>query len=195
MDNIFYDSTFVTSEERFVKHKQTGRVIWLTGLSGSGKSTLAKNLERFLFNNNKLVCVLDGDNLRHGINSNLTFSEEDRTENIRRTAEIAAIISNLGYIVIVCLISPLAKDRELANNIISNKNIEFKELYISTSIETCESRDVKGLYKKVREGKINNFTGIDSPYESPTNPFLTIDTSQETVNNCIDLIINKLQLL
>lgn len=192
MDNIFFDNNFVSKPEREQKYKQKGCVLWFTGLSGSGKSTLAKQIERILFDQNKLVCVLDGDNLRHGINSNLKFTLEDRAENIRRTSEIAAILSNLGYITLVCLISPLIKERTIAKQLINNYGITFKEIYISTPIETCEKRDVKGLYKKARSGEILNFTGIDSPYEIPESPDITLDTTNANIAHSVNSILSQL---
>jgi adenylyl-sulfate kinase len=195
MNNIFFDNSYVTRQERETKYKQKGKVLWFTGLSGSGKTTIAKAVERDLFEKNTFVCVLDGDNLRHGINSDLKFSLEDRAENIRRTAEIAALLAELGYVVLVCLISPLIKERSTARKIIEHKQIQFLEVYISTPLQICEQRDVKGLYKKARQGEILNFTGIDSPYEIPTEPDINIDTTSFNVSESYSFVIQNIGLL
>lgn len=155
---------------------QRSRVLWLTGLSGSGKSTLAQLLERRMFNEGYLVQVLDGDNIRAGINNNLGFSLEDRQENIRRIAEIAALYLHTGVITICSFISPTIAIRDYAKSIIGEN--DFLEIYINAPLEVCEGRDVKGLYKKARAGAIPGFTGIDSPYEPPLNPALEIKTDQ-----------------
>ncbi len=155
---------------------QRSRVLWLTGLSGSGKSTLAQLLERRMYNEGYLVQVLDGDNIRAGINNNLGFSLEDRQENIRRIAEIAALYLHTGVITICSFISPTIAIRDYAKSIIGAN--DFLEIYINAPLEVCEGRDVKGLYKKARAGAIPGFTGIDSPYEPPLNPALEIKTDQ-----------------
>lgn len=155
---------------------QRSRVLWLTGLSGSGKSTLAQLLERRMFNEGYLVQVLDGDNIRAGINNNLGFSLEDRQENIRRIAEIATLYLHTGVITICSFISPTIAIRDYAKSIIGAN--DFLEIYINAPLEVCEGRDVKGLYKKARAGAIPGFTGIDSPYEPPLNPALEIKTDQ-----------------
>ena len=153
---------------------QRSKVVWFTGLSGSGKSTIAQHLERKLHNNGYVAQVLDGDNIRSGINRNLGFSIEEREENIRRIAEVAKLYLNSGIITLNSFISPTKHIRNLAKNIIGD--IDFLEVYVNAPIETCEARDVKGLYKKARAGEITGFTGIDSPYEPPTKPFLEIKT-------------------
>lgn len=163
-------------EERQLRLGQRSKVLWLTGLSGSGKSTIATQLERTLFENGFFAQVLDGDNIRTGINNNLSFSMEDRMENIRRIAEISKLYLNSGVIVINCFISPTVAIREFARNIIGPG--DFLEIYINAPLEICESRDVKGLYQKARKGELKEFTGIDSPYEAPEHPAFEIRTDQ-----------------
>ena len=153
---------------------QGGCVIWLTGLSGSGKSTIARELEQRLVKEGRFAYVLDGDNVRHGLNRDLGFSAEDRKENIRRIGEVAHLFADAGAIAIVAFISPYQADRDLARQIADKR--PFIEAYVSTGLETCEQRDVKGLYAKARAGEIKDFTGISAPYEAPENPELTIDT-------------------
>ena len=169
-------------------------MIWFTGLSGSGKSTIAIALERELQKRGLLCRILDGDNIRSGINNNLGFSEEDRVENIRRIAEIGKLFVDTGIITIAAFISPNNDIREMAANIIGKEN--FLEIFVSTPIEECERRDVKGLYAKARRGEIKNFTGISAPFEAPANPALSIDTSKlsvkESVNKLLELILPKI---
>ena len=170
-------------------------MIWFTGLSGSGKSTLAIALERELQKRGLLCRILDGDNIRSGINNNLGFSAEDRVENIRRIAEIGKLFVDTGIITIAAFISPSNDLRELASEIIGKDN--FMEIYVSTPIEECERRDVKGLYAKARKGEIKNFTGISAPFEVPEHPDLAIDTAklsvEESVNELLELILPKVQ--
>ena len=174
--------------------KQHSVMIWFTGLSGSGKSTIAIALERELQKRGLLCRILDGDNIRSGINNNLGFSEEDRVENIRRIAEIGKLFVDTGIITIAAFISPNNDIREMAANIIGKEN--FLEIFVSTPIEECERRDVKGLYAKARRGEIKNFTGISAPFEAPANPTLSIDTSklsvEESVNKLLELILPKI---
>lgn len=174
--------------------KQHSVMIWFTGLSGSGKSTIAIALERELQKRGLLCRILDGDNIRSGINNNLGFSEEDRVENIRRIAEIGKLFVDTGIITIAAFISPNNDLREMAANIIGKEN--FLEIFVSTPIEECERRDVKGLYAKARRGEIKNFTGISAPFEAPENPALSIDTSklsvEESVNKLLELILPKI---
>ena len=169
-------------------------MIWFTGLSGSGKSTIAIALERELQKRGLLCRILDGDNIRSGINNNLGFSEEDRVENIRRIAEIGKLFVDTGIITIAAFISPNNDIREMAANIIGKEN--FLEIFVSTPIEECERRDVKGLYAKARRGEIKNFTGISAPFEAPANPALSIDTSklsvEESVNKLLELVLPKI---
>lgn len=163
-------------------------MIWFTGLSGSGKSTLAIALERELQNRGLLCRILDGDNIRSGINNNLGFTAEDRVENIRRIAEIGKLFVDTGVITIAAFISPNNELREMASNIIGKEN--FVEVYISTPIEECEKRDVKGLYAKARRGEIKNFTGISAPFEAPQNAALSIDTSKHNVKESVDMLLD-----
>lgn len=185
----------LSRKEREQRLGQCGRVLWLTGLSGAGKSTLAEALERSLFEDGFLPQVLDGDNIRAGINNNLGFSLEDRHENIRRIAEVARLYAHSGLIAITAFISPTIAMRELARQIIGED--DFVEIYISTSLEVCEQRDTKGLYAKARRGELKNFTGIDSPYEPPPAPWVSVDTqllSPEESLACIkNAILPRLQ--
>ena len=173
--------------------KQHSVMIWFTGLSGSGKSTIAIALERELQKRGLLCRILDGDNIRSGINNNLGFSAEDRIENIRRIAEIGKLVVDTGIITIAAFISPNNDIREMAANIIGKE--DFMEIYVSTPIEECERRDVKGLYAKARKGEIKNFTGISAPFEAPQHPALSLDTSklsvEESVNKLLELILPR----
>lgn len=169
--------------------QEKGKVLWFTGLSGSGKSTIAIHLAHIFTNNGILCKVLDGDTLRTGLNSNLGFSDEDRSENIRRTAEVAKMFSEMGVTVIVAFITPTQAMRSLARNIC---NESFVEIYINSSLEVCEKRDTKGLYAKARTGAIKNFTGISSPYEVPTNSDIEINTEGEDINICLDKLMDSL---
>ena len=173
---------------------QRSKVIWLTGLSGAGKTTLGHNLEMDLNKRGFLTQILDGDNIRNGINKNLGFSEEDRYENIRRIAEVSKLFLNAGIICINSFISPTENIRNMAKEIIGYD--DFIEIYLNAPLEVCEQRDVKGLYKKAREGKIKNFTGIDAAYEEPVNPDLEIRTDELSIENsvkkCLDLILPKI---
>lgn len=164
------------------------KVIWLTGLSGAGKSTIADELIKRLVDKNRRAYNLDGDKLRSGINQDLSFSESDRKENIRRTAEIAKLFCNADADVVVSLISPYIIDRNQAKSIIGQDR--FIEVHIHCAIDECEKRDPKGLYKKFRAGEINNFTGFDSPYEKPINPNIFLDTQKFTVDECVKMILN-----
>ena len=175
--------------------KQHSVMIWFTGLSGSGKSTIAIALERELHKRGLLCRILDGDNIRSGINNNLGFTEADRIENIRRIAEVSKLFVDTGIITIAAFISPSNDIREMAANIIGKDY--FLEVYVSTPIEECERRDVKGLYAKARRGEIKNFTGISAPFEAPAHPALTLDTSalslEESVNKLLELILPRIQ--
>ncbi|MFC2107543.1 adenylyl-sulfate kinase [Bacteroidota bacterium] len=176
-------------KERFLN--QHSLVIWLTGLSGSGKTTIAKGIERVLYEKGHLAQVLDGDNIRSGINSNLKFSEEDRLENIRRISEVSKLYINSGIITINSFISPTEEIRQMAIDIIGKEN--FFEIFVNAPLEVCEKRDVKGLYKKAREGKIKDFTGISSPFEIPVNADLEIRTDllevEEAIKKCMEKIL------
>ena len=176
----------VNREEREQRLQQKARVFWLTGLSGSGKSTIAQGVERKLFEAGYFPQVLDGDNIRSGINNNLGFSLEDRQENIRRIAEVAKLYVNSGIIVLSSFISPTRAIRQQAAEIIGTD--DFLEIFVDTPLEVCEARDVKGLYAKARRGEIKGFTGIDSPYEAPTNPYLSIPTAEMSVEEAVEQV-------
>ena len=181
-----FDRTLQRSDrEAFLQ--QRAKVIWFTGLSGSGKSTLAIEVERELHNRGFLCRILDGDNIRMGINSNLKFSEEDRIENIRRIAEISKLFIDSGVITIAAFVSPTNNLRALAAEIIGKD--EFLEIFVSTPIDVCELRDVKGLYKKARRGEIEDFTGVNAPFEIPSNPYTTINTSHNSIGESVDLLL------
>ncbi len=188
--NLTWQNMEVTRENREERLGQKAVTIWLTGLSGAGKSTLANEVEKRLFARGKYTMLLDGDNVRMGLNQNLGFSEEDRVENIRRIAEVSKLMNDAGLIVLTSFISPFRQDRRNAKNIIGER---FVEVYISTPLEECEKRDVKGLYKKARNGEISNFTGITSPYEAPEHPDITVDTSKYSLEECVDIILKGLE--
>ena len=188
--NLFKVTQRVSKEEREDLLKQRGKTIWLTGLSGSGKSTIANELAVKLHNEGKLVYVLDGDNIRMGINKDLGFSVNDRKENIRRISEVANLMTDLGVIVITAFISPFENERQIAKDIIGKDN--FTEVYIKAPLDVCEERDPKGLYKKARTGEIPMFTGIDSPYEEPMNPDMFIKTDKMSVEDSVEFIYENL---
>ena len=190
--NIQFQHFALTQIERAQIKQQTPTCLWMTGLSGAGKSTLANALEQELNKRGKHTYILDGDNLRHGLNSDLGFSETDRNENVRRVAEAAQLMVDAGLIVIVGLISPFKQERDWARSLF--KDNKFKEIYISTSLQECEQRDVKGLYEKARRGEVKDFTGIDSPYEPPENPDAIIDTQNKSISECEQLILKKVNL-
>ncbi|TLU87946.1 MAG: adenylyl-sulfate kinase [Chlorobium sp.] len=167
-------------------------VFWFTGLSGAGKSTIAFALERQLISMGIACCVLDGDNIRHGLNRDLGFSPLDRKENIRRVAEVARLMMHAGLIVITSFISPFRDDRSMARSIIGTEH--FREVYLNASLDVCERRDIKGLYRKARSGEIPGFTGISSPYELPENPDITIDTSFLTIDSCVKSLLSNVRL-
>lgn len=179
----------VSRQEKEKKLNQKAKVIWFTGLSGSGKTTLASALESDLFRRGFLTQILDGDNIRTGINNNLGFSPEDRMENIRRIAEIAKLLINSGVICICAFVSPTEDVRNTVRSIVGDE--DFLEIYVSTPIEVCEIRDIKGLYQKARAGIIKEFTGISAPFEIPQNVILSIDTSDKSVDECVNILLNK----
>lgn len=181
-DNLTWQNTEITRELRAGQKGQTPKTYWFTGLSGSGKSTIANALEKQLVSEGKHTMLLDGDNVRIGLNNNLGFTETDRVENIRRIAEVCKLMNDAGLIVLVSVISPFAKDRQNAREIIGDA---FFEIYVETSLEECEKRDTKGLYVKAREGKIGNFTGISSPYEVPTHADVIVRTESMSVGECV----------
>ena len=189
--NIIYHHATVTRERRNQLNNHKSVVLWFTGLSGSGKSTMSHALEERLFNKGCRTFVLDGDNVRHGLNSNLSFSNKDRKENIRRISEVSKLMMEAGFIIMTAFISPFREDRIKVRNLIPNG--DFIEIYCKASLETCEARDVKGLYKRARAGEIKNYTGISSPYEVPENADLIIDTEQETIEDSVSIIISFLK--
>jgi len=184
--NIHLQSLSITKELREKMNGHKGQVLWLTGLSGSGKSTIANALEKELYAEGKKTYVLDGDNIRHGLNKDLGFNDNDRVENIRRVAEVAKLMCDAGLIVITAFISPFRTERDMARSLFQSG--EFKEIFISTPLNIAEQRDPKGLYKKARKGEIPNFTGINSPYEKPLNPELSLDTSKTSITQCVKKI-------
>jgi len=189
--NTIYHNATVTRQRREKLNNHKSVVIWFTGLSGSGKSTLAHSVEEEL---HKLGCrtfVLDGDNVRHGLSSNLTFSDDDRKENIRRIGEAAKLMMEAGVIAMTAFISPFREDRDNVRRLLSQE--DFIEIFCNASLDLCESRDVKGLYKRARAGEIKNYTGIDSPYEAPNNPELVIDTDGETLEESATKVIEFLK--
>ena len=190
-NNITWHDSEVTKEERQNRNGHKSAVIWFTGLSGSGKSTVSVALEKALFNEGKQTYRLDGDNVRHGLNKNLGFSPEDRTENIRRIGEVAKLMVDVGSITVTAFISPYKQDRDNVRAILEDD--EFIEVYTKCSVEECENRDPKGLYKKARSGEIPAFTGISAPYEAPDHPEIILDTEHESINQSVDRVIQYLK--
>lgn len=191
MNNLFTQDSKISREDREKLLNQKGMVLWFTGLSGSGKSTVADALNQKLFSEGKLSYILDGDNVRQGLNKDLTFSDEDRKENIRRISEVAKLMADTGLIVLTAFISPFREDRSQAREIIGANN--FTEIYIDTPLEICEARDVKGLYKKARAGEISSFTGISSPYEAPINAEIAVKTQNQSVEESMNVIFANLK--
>lgn len=195
-NNIVFHDYAVSREDRNGKNGHKSFVLWFTGLSGSGKSTIANKVEEALFLKGIHTYSLDGDNIRLGINKGLGFCEDDRHENLRRLAEIARLFVQAGVVTFGAFVSPLKKDRELVKGIIGAE--DFIEIFVDTSLEECERRDVKGLYKKARAGEIENFTGITAPYEKPENPDIVINTEKETIEDAIKKVVtfvtHKLEL-
>ena len=189
--NIKWHHGKITKEDRTILLNQKGVTIWLTGLSGSGKSTIAVELEHALTENKHQAYILDGDNIRHGLNKNLSFSPEDRTENIRRISEVAKLFTDANIITIAAFVSPYREDRDNVRKLLDHG--EFIEVYVKCSLEVCEERDTKGLYKKARAGEVKDFTGISAPYEEPRTPELTIDSSKLSVEESTRTILNYLE--
>ena len=187
-ENIVEHNYHISKKDRIKNNNHKSLLLWFTGLSGSGKSTIANLVEHALFNQGVKTYSLDGDNIRKGINNDLTFSAEDRTENIRRIAEVANLMLDAGLVVLAAFVSPYKKDRENIRTIV--KDVNFVEIYINTSLEECERRDVKGLYKKARRGEIKNMTGISAPYEAPENPELEINTEKENIEDSVKRIVD-----
>ena len=188
--NLVWQKTDISKEIREKSLNQKARTIWFRRLSGSGKSTLANEIEKRLVAMGKHTMLLDGDNVRMGLNNNLGFSDEDRVENIRRIAETAKLMNDAGLIVLTAFISPFRKDRRNANKIIGD---DYIEVFVSTPLEECEKRDIKGLYKKARDGVIKEFTGISSPYEEPENPSITVDTTNRSLDESVDIVMKQLE--
>ena len=192
-DNIFWSEGNVTQAQRFARNSNKGAVIWLTGLSGSGKSTISSALDRELFNLGIQTYILDGDNIRHGLNSNLGFSPEDRVENIRRVAETAKLLADAGIVVVTAFISPYQNDRRRARAIACEAGLDFFEIYVAAPLEVCEQRDTKGLYKKARAGQLKDFTGIDAPYEAPESAEVTVATDKQSITESVAQILEFLR--
>jgi bifunctional enzyme CysN/CysC len=190
--NIFWTEGKITARQRAIRSGHRGAVVWLTGLSGAGKSTIAQALERELFHRAMHTYVLDGDNIRHGLNSNLGFSPDDRVENIRRVSEVAKLMSDAGTVVITAFISPYRMDRRRAREIALEGNTKFVEVFVDAPLEVCETRDPKNLYKKARAGEIRDFTGIDAPYEAPEDPEIVVHTDQQSVDESVAAILEQL---
>lgn len=193
-DNIYPDfGGILQRPEKESLLKQRAKVLWMTGLSGSGKTTLAQGLEKLLYQDGFVTQILDGDNIRAGINNNLGFSDEDRTENIRRISEISKLFLDCGIITINCFVSPTNAIREQAKSIIGSD--DFIEIYVNTPIEVCEERDVKGLYAKARKGEIQDFTGVNAPFEAPTDPYLEINTDGSSIDDSVRDLYNQVKAL
>ena len=190
-ENIIKHNYRVDREARRKHLKQKSCLIWFTGLSGSGKSTIANALENKLYELGYATYALDGDNVRKGLNKDLTFSPEHRTENIRRIAEVANLMVDSGLIVLGAFVSPYKKDRKNIESIVGNDN--FVEIFVNTSLEECERRDVKGLYKKARQGLIKDFTGVNAPYEAPENPDVEVVTDDLSIEDAVQMIFNKIK--
>lgn len=191
-ENITWSEGAITAAEREQRNGHRGAVVWLTGLSGAGKSTLAHGLERELFARQFHVCVLDGDNVRHGLNANLGFAPEDRIENIRRVGEVARLMADNGLVAITAFISPYRADRRRAREIAREGGCEFVEIFVDASLAVCERRDPKNLYKKARAGQIKEFTGIDAPYERPEAPEIAVRTDRQTAAESVAAILESL---
>lgn len=191
--NVIWHHSAVTRECHEAQNGHRGAIIWFTGLSGAGKSTLAHAVEEVLHRQGCRTFVLDGDNVRHGLCADLSFSDKDRHENIRRIGELAKLFMNAGVIVLTAFISPYRSDRERVRNMVQQG--DFIEVYCNSSIEVCEARDVKGLYKKARAGEIAEFTGISSPYEKPEISELVLNTGAESLDNCVQKVVNKIASL
>lgn len=193
-NNIFsvFDELLQRSDKEIALN-QFSKVIWMTGLSGSGKTSIALGLERKLHTNGYLTQILDGDNIRTGINKNLGFSDEDRTENIRRIAEVSKLFLNCGVITINCFVSPTIKIRKQAQQIIGEN--DFIEVFINTPLDVCEQRDPKGLYKKARNGEIKDFTGVSALFEEPTSPSIEIKTEKKSIEDCVNALYSEILIL
>jgi len=190
MKNIIWHDTGISREQREKLNNQKSVLLWFTGLSGSGKSTIATALQKKLIEEGKLTYILDGDNIRHGLNSDLGFSEEHRTENIRRIGEVSKLFVDAGLITITSFISPYKRDRDKVRSLVGK---DFIEIFVKCNLKECEKRDPKGLYKKARSGEIKDFTGVSHPYEEPDNPEIVIETDKMNVKGSVKLIYNYLK--
>jgi adenylyl-sulfate kinase len=191
--NSYWSRSRITTSQREALNRHTGCIVWLTGLSGAGKSTIAVRLEQALYKLRRRAYILDGDNIRHGLCSDLGFSHDDRTENIRRTGEVARLFADAGIICIAAFISPYRADRDLARRIAPRG--KFLEVYVNAPLEVCEERDPKGLYARARAGELKNFTGISAPYEPPAKPEIELNTNELSVTECVGIILKRLDKL
>jgi len=189
--NIVWHNATITKEDRQRKNGHKSAILWYTGLSGAGKSTLANKVEEKLFERGYNTYVLDGDNIRMGLNKGLGFDADSRKENIRRIGEVAKLFVDAGVLVSTAFVSPYIADRDMVRELV--KEGEFVEIYVAASLDVCESRDTKGLYKKARAGEIKNFTGISDPYEAPVNPELTVDTGSQSLDESAEVVLNYLE--
>ena len=192
MSKPVWHEPLVSRTQRWNKHGLVGATVWLTGLSGSGKSTIATELARELLNTSRLAYILDADNVRLGLNSDLGYSDDDRTENIRRMAEVACLFADSGTVAIVPIISPFIASREHARKIHEQRQLRFIEVHVATPIDECERRDTKGLYAKVRSGQLTGLSGVDSPYEAPKSPDVIVGMAKESLQESVSMILAKL---
>lgn len=192
MTKPVWHEPLISRTQRWNKHGLSGATVWLTGLSGSGKSTIANELARELLNTSRLAYILDADNLRHGLSAGLGYSDDDRSENIRRVAEVACLFADAGIVAIVPIISPFIASREHARKIHHDNELAFVEVHVATPIEECERRDTKGLYSKVRSGEMTGLSGVDSVYEPPKSPEITVGANNETLEQSVAMIMAKL---
>ena len=192
MSEAIWHEPGVTRSQRWNKHGVVGATVWLTGLSGSGKSTIATELARELLNTSRLAYILDADNVRLGLNSDLGYSDDDRTENIRRMAEVACLFADSGTVAIVPIISPFIASRAHARKIHEQRQLRFIEVHVATPIDECERRDTKGLYAKVRSGQLTGLSGVDSPYEAPKSPDVIVGMAKESLQESVSMILAKL---
>lgn len=192
VENIVWHQASVTKQERAQQSGQKSVIVWFTGLSASGKSTLANAFNRALFERNKQAYVLDGDNIRHGLNNDLGFDEDSRKENIRRIGEVAKLFVDSGQIVLTAFISPYRADRQIVRELVEEG--EFVEAYVKASVEACSERDPKGLYEKAKRGEIPNFTGVSAPYEEPENAEIILDTERYSIEECVEQLLAKLNI-
>ena len=192
MTKPVWHEPLISRTQRWNKHGLSGATVWLTGLSGSGKSTIANELARELLNTSRLAYILDADNLRHGLSAGLGYSDDDRSENIRRVAEVACLFADAGIVAIVPIISPFIASREHARKIHHDNELAFVEVHVATPIEECERRDTKSLYSKVRSGEMTGLSGVDSVYEPPKSPEITVGANSETLEQSVAMIMAKL---